>query len=255
MGRYKIYILIGIAVLTAALGAVYYFYLMPRSSEKPTEVLPQSTGKEAQSGSAVEPAVEPIEVDLDKSDDLVRELVRKLSSNPGLSRWLVTDHLIRRFVSIVDVIANGGSPRRDVNFVDFKGEFKVEEAGGEVFLDPNTYRRYNRIADIFVSLDTDGCVTLYRQLRQPIRQAYSDLGYPEEDFNATLKKAILELLQTPIVENRIYLKKDVLTYKIADPELEQLSRAQKHLLRMGPDNMRAVQSKLREIAQKLGFLE
>jgi hypothetical protein len=40
-----------------------------------------------------------------------------------------------------------------------------------------------------------------------------------------------------------------------DPELESLSDAKKHLLRMGPDNVGAIQAKMREIAIALGFPE
>ena len=79
------------------------------------------------------------------------------------------------------------------------------------------------------------------------------MGYPDEDFNATLEKAISNLLETPIVEKRIYIEKDVVTYIMTDPDLENLNSAQKHLLRMGPDNMRVIQSKLREIALLMGF--
>jgi hypothetical protein len=42
-------------------------------------------------------------------------------------------------------------------------------------------------------------------------------------------------------------------YAFADPKLEGLSRAQKQLLRMGPQNVRAIQGKLREIAGVLGI--
>lgn len=40
---------------------------------------------------------------------------------------------------------------------------------------------------------------------------------------------------------------------LVDPDLENLSLAQKHLLRMGQDNVRTIQAKLREMAQTLGF--
>jgi hypothetical protein len=251
MGKKKSIILAAL-VLIAAGAAVYYFFLTPPSTEEAVGVTPQkSPGTE---DFTVEEEIEPIEVDLDKSDDLVRKLVEELSSNPGLARWLVSENLIRTFVSIVDVIANGGSPRRLIDSIQIEGDFQVSQTEGRLFINPRSYRRYDRIADIIASLDTDGCVKLYKQLRLPIRQAYRELGYPEGDFNVTLKRAIQALLETPIVEDRIYLGKDVITYTIADPKLERLSPAQKHLLRMGPDNMRAIQAKLQEIAQAMGFL-
>lgn len=42
-------------------------------------------------------------------------------------------------------------------------------------------------------------------------------------------------------------------YSYADPRLEALSSAEKHLLRMGPENMRKVQTKLTEFASALGL--
>jgi hypothetical protein len=49
------------------------------------------------------------------------------------------------------------------------------------------------------------------------------------------------------------VKKGVVTYIYADSRLENLSEAQKHLLRTGPENVRIIQEKLREIALELGF--
>ena len=68
-----------------------------------------------------------------------------------------------------------------------------------------------------------------------------------------MKKAISQVLETPVVYDRIYLERDVLTYVMVNPELENLSAAQKHLLRMGPDNIQTIQSKLREISLYLGY--
>jgi hypothetical protein len=45
----------------------------------------------------------------------------------------------------------------------------------------------------------------------------------------------------------------VVTHAYADPWLEDLSPAQKQLLRMGPSNQRRVQAKLRELAVAMGM--
>jgi hypothetical protein len=42
-------------------------------------------------------------------------------------------------------------------------------------------------------------------------------------------------------------------YRFEDANLESLTAAQKHLLRMGPRNVRIVQLKLRDIAAALGI--
>ncbi len=252
MGKNKTAVWVGIVVLVLAAAAVYYFFFWPSKTPETIEgTQPQeSISAEEQ---RTEEILEPIEVDLNKSDELVRKLAEKLSAHPELAQWLMTDYLIRRFVAIVDLIANGDSPRRPADFIKIEEDFKIREEEGQVFLDPAGYQRYVGVAAVVMSLDAKGCATLYKRLRLPIEQAYRDMGYPEGNFDATLEKAIHKLLETPVVSDRIYLEKDVLTYHYVDPELENLSVAQKHLLRMGPDNMVVIQTKLREIAQFLGY--
>ncbi len=249
MGKHKTLIVV-VAIVLIAAGAIYYFYLRPEP-EDTTAVTPE--GSKAGEGVPDE-EIEAIEVELDKSDDLVRSLVKELSSRPEVARWLLTDNLIRRFVAAVDLIANGSSPRVPIDFIELSGDFQINRAEGQEFIDPKSYQRYDRVAEIFSSLDTRGFVVLYKQLRLPIQKAYRELGYPEEDFNSTFKKAIISLLETPVVGDKIYLNRDVLTYTMENPELEALTPAQKHLLRMGPDNIRAIQAKLQDIAYTLGFL-
>ena len=53
----------------------------------------------------------------------------------------------------------------------------------------------------------------------------------------------------------IALKMSGIVYAYADPRLEGLSPAQKQLLRMGPENVKAIQAKLREIAAVLQIPE
>jgi hypothetical protein len=194
-------------------------------------------------------------LNLDNSDGKIREIAQKLSYHPLFISWLKTDDLIRKFTAIVDNIADGESPRPHLEFLIPKESFKVIKKNGKLYIDPQSYIRYDRIADVFSSLNTKVCVQLYKQLKPLIQQAYRELGYPDKDFDETLKTAILELLNTPIVEGEIQLKEKVLTYKMVDPKLEKLSNAQKHLLRMGTQNVLLIQNKLREIASALGISE
>ena len=64
-----------------------------------------------------------------------------------------------------------------------------------------------------------------------------------------------ELLAVPVVEGGIQVKEAVLSYWVVDDSLEDLSEAQKHLLRMGPQNTRKIQKKLREMALLFGVPE
>jgi len=55
------------------------------------------------------------------------------------------------------------------------------------------------------------------------------------------------------VEADIELAREEVNLKFADTELEGMSAAQKHLFRMGPDNIRRVQAKLEKLRATLGL--
>jgi hypothetical protein len=257
MEEQKKVILAGIIfiVLIVAAASVYYFFIYSKP-EKPAETseVVQEQPVVEEKVQQEEEKIEPIEVSLDESDDLVRKLAAELSSHPRLAMWLMSEELIRKFVAAVDNIANGQSPLPQIDFFKPEGDFKAVEEVGEYFIDPASYKRYDLVAEVFASLDSEGTVRLYKQLTPTIQEAYKDLGYPDMDFDDTLKKAMMELLKVPVINEKIQLEKKVVTYTLVDSDLESLSLAQKHLLRMGPDNVRVIQRQLRAMAMTLGFL-
>jgi hypothetical protein len=243
-------------VLIVAVAAYYFFFSGRPSVQGPTEpplATKKPPGEEIGGKEAMD--AESLAVELDKSDDPVRSLAAELSSNPTLGQWLKTKDLIRKFVAGVDNVANGQSPRPQWDFFTPRGEFMTSPKDGQILLDPAGFDRYNIVADVFDSVSTQGCARLYQSLRPLLQKAYRDLGYPKEDFHQTLYRAIVEILRTPVVDAPIILEKKVTTYVMADARLEDLSAAQKHLLRMGPENVQLIQAKLREIALALGFTE
>ncbi len=189
---------------------------------------------------------------LAESDAAVRELARGLSSHPGLSRWLSGEGLIERFVAVVDNIAEGVSPQPHLLFLAPEASFQTVTRDGRLYLDPRSYARYDAAADVIASLDPRAAVDLYRQVQPLCEEAYRELGHPPGRFDDVVAKAIQTLLATPVVDGEIELRPKVVTYAFADPRLEALSPAQRHLLRMGPRNVRMIQGELRTLAAALG---
>lgn len=186
------------------------------------------------------------------SDSLVRAMAERLSERPALAEWLATDSLVRRFVGAVVTVAAGRSPRSELGFLAPEGEFRVRESGGTVVVDTASWARYDPVVETFVALDTRGTARLYRRLRPLFQRAYRDLGFSEGHFDAVLARAVEELLAVPAPEGPVEVVPAGATrWAYADPRLEKLSPAQKHLLRMGPENVRRVQRKLRELAGAL----
>jgi hypothetical protein len=248
---------VGIILAIAAVVGIYLLVARRPAAGPAAEKIPAAPGPVATAGPEAE-AIAPLDLpnlELDKSDDLLRSLAPDISSHPGLTGWMRTRDLVRKFVAAVDNIANGLSPRAQVDFFSPRGPFKVARRDGRNVIDPSSYYRYDPVADIFISLDARAAARLYVSLKPLFQEAYRELGYPDEDFHATLTRAVAEMLATPVVEGRVALEKRVASYAMADADLEGLSQAQKHLFRMGPENVQVIQTKLRALALACGIPE
>jgi DNA-binding Lrp family transcriptional regulator len=190
---------------------------------------------------------------LDESDALVAELVKKLSQHPRVVAWLATKGLIRNFTAVVANIAEGKAPAALVPALRPSSRFSVIERGARVSIDPKSYERYTQLAEAVASIDPGGSATLYATLKPRIEEAYRDLGNAEPRFDRTLERAIVLLISTPVQEDPIAVKPKGIGYAFSDTRLENLTAAQKQLLRMGPQNARTIQRSLREIAMAIGI--
>ena len=191
-------------------------------------------------------------VTLSTSDSAVRELVDGVSSHPQLTKWLVNEDLVRRFVASVENIAEGASPRQHLDFMQPTTPFRILDRRGTFYMNPASFHRYDLAVEVFDSLDTAGTVALYRELRPLIDEAYREISPPGSVFEDRLLEAIDHLLAVEAPAGEVELEeRTVATYAYADEALESLSDAQRHLLRMGPDNVRRVQKTLRQIRDAL----
>jgi hypothetical protein len=188
---------------------------------------------------------------LDQSDAVVRELVRQISSHPRILAWLATGGLIRTVTVAVENVAGGATPAAHFRVLRPASGFETISRGRELYISPRSYERYDQLADAVASIDAAGAARLYATLKPRVEEAYRDLGYPDTPFDRTLERAIVVLLRTPATDAR--LEQKGVGYGYADPALEGLTGAQKQLLRMGPRNIRIIQSSLRQIALALGI--
>jgi hypothetical protein len=249
--RKAIWIALALVILLAGI-AIYVLYgRKPKPAQtaaKPTE--------------ATEQAVRPLGGDADRialpplaeTDPIVRELVRKITSHPTVLSWLATDGLIRNFTVVVANVVEGVTPARHLGSLKPAGPFRVVERNGQMVIDPRSYARYDGIAAAAASIDPAGAARLYSTLKLRIEEAYAELGMQPASFDAALERAIVALLRTPVLDGPVRVEPEGGTgYRYADSRLEGLTAAQKNLLRTGPDNMRMIQSALRQWALALGI--
>jgi hypothetical protein len=243
----------GAALLVVLASAGYFFLTREQPQSAPAAPAASSAARPADSTQPLGAEVEPIELPpLGESDALVREMVSSLSSHPRVAAWLATPGLIRNFVVVVENIATGRPPARHLGALRPAGRFSTIDGDDEVLLDPRSYERYAPLAAAVESIDAEGAARLYSTLKPRIEEAYRELGY-QESFDRALERAIVLLLQVPSLDEEVALVPKGALFAYADPRVERLNAAQKHLARMGPDHVRAVQDKLREIATALGI--
>jgi hypothetical protein len=246
-----------VAVVLLAIGGAGYYYWQRRASPPAPANITTATEQAVAPAASSRPLPEAGEtIDLPPladTDPIVRELVAKLSSHPTVAAWLTTDQLIRNFTVVVENIANGRTPSGHLGKVRPTGPFQVKEESGGLWVDPRSYRRYDKFADAVAALDARGTARLYATLKPRITDGYRELGHADGDFDLVFEKAIVELLKTPVLEGDVSLASKSVAYEFGDPRLQSLSSAQRQFLRMGPRNVKLIQAKLREIAPFIGI--
>tara|TARA_B100001123_G_scaffold154921_1_gene179462 strand:- start:208 stop:1044 length:837 start_codon:yes stop_codon:yes gene_type:complete len=244
-----------VALLAFALGV--YWFLARDDTEEPIETVVEAPREVTPpSPEPVVPDPEPIEIPaLNNSDGFVRNLVEALSSHPELTSWLVNDGIIRRFVVVIDNIADGTNPAQHITFLRPQNRFTTTNRSSTLLINPDNYRRYDLHAEIIDSLNTQGSAELFHLLEPLITEAYVELGNPDRPFLGTFERAVINLLDVPIVDTPPALVKHPPFFHFTDEILESLSPAQKQFLGMGPNNVRTMQAKIRQIALAIGIAD
>jgi hypothetical protein len=246
-----------VAVVVAASAGVGMYVLRGKQeipSQAPTPSAPVATAPTpAEQPKWSQTRVAPLPA-LEQSDPRARELVLLTSSDPELQKWAATEGLVRRFTAATSNIAEGESPRAVLSFLAPQGAFQTVERNGHLFIAPESFTRYDSVARVLTSLDTQATAQTYQALKPLFDQAFGEISRPGQHFDETLARAIQRLLDTPVPEGDIeVVDMPGVNYAYAAPELEQLSAAQKHLLRLGPTHAHAVQAKLKELQKALAL--
>ncbi|MDA1094598.1 MAG: DUF3014 domain-containing protein [Acidobacteria bacterium] len=245
--------LLGVAVLAVVAGVVSFLVFGRQDVTPPTEPSPdRPTVTEGSTAEAPEPQPIPLST-LGESDALVRDLVAALTPHSAFAAWLIPDHLVRLFVVVAENVADGTNPSARLTPLRPTQRFQTSGAPDQAVIDPASYARYNTHAEIVASIDPVRAAALYRRLAPLIDEAYMELGHPAGAFDDTLRRALVNLLRTPVLERAEPLVPRMAFFEFADADVENLMPVQKQFMGMGPRNVRAVQASLRDIARELGF--
>ncbi|MCK5355864.1 MAG: DUF3014 domain-containing protein, partial [Methyloprofundus sp.] len=102
------------------------------------------------------------------------------------------------------------------------------------------------------SINKQAAVALYKKYFPLFKIVFAELSYPDNyQLMDSIKAATGKVLQAPVITGKIEVIHPSVRYKFADPKLEKLSALDKQMLRMGPENTRMIQNKLRELIEAL----
>ena len=272
-----IYLVIAIALVITVAGTYFYTSTNPVSPQPITAVEPSDELTTdtppviaEQAGTTVDqPPVppqlsEPVIIEpvvnappakllpsLDDSDPLALESAQQLSWLSSYGAMLNTKDIIRNFVTFIDNLARNELAAKFSPLIKPTAKFSVIERDGELYLDPDSYQRFDIYVDIINSINVEFALDLYGTLKPLFEAAYQELGYPADAFDSTLDQALENALMAPIIREKIQLVAPSVMYKFSDPTLEQLPAAHKLMIRMGPQNMIKLRPKLQQIQAAL----
>jgi hypothetical protein len=255
----RIFAAVGACIVAAvALGAALIWLgsgIDVEAPQRATVIVPQRPVPTPEASAVMElKAVEGPLFD-DREDVLVRAAVERLSSHPVLASYLIHDRLLRRFVLAVDAVAGGYSPSDQIEFMRPHGTFIVREEDGRLVVASGTFRRYDLVSAVLTSVDARAAVELFEEFLPQMDEIYSQVGWGDDGFEARLREAVNHLLEVPVEVGQIEVEQRAIVYAYAEDRFENLTEAQKHLLRMGPRNAGAIQAKLRQFRDAMGWPE
>lgn len=202
-------------------------------------------GEDTEPFPAVEEETTPDPIDI--SDQAISAALSQLAGSETLVRMMVSDAILQRFVVTVTNLADMEMAPNHRLFTPPSKSFRIYQQADREWIDAASYKRYTPYVNALETLDNQLLLDLYNDYQGEIQAIYGEIADPDDSFSDVLISAIENLLETPEVPVPVEVYSDAVMYKYADERLESLSAPQKQLLRTGPDNMRRIKAKLREL--------
>jgi hypothetical protein len=185
---------------------------------------------------------------LEGSDVQVKEAVLDLA--PAMASWLLPEEQIRKWVLLVDLMAEGNLPRRYRPLNYPMASFKVDESQGKLVADPANYERVNILLEQIIAIEPARLARYYRQWQPLLDEAYRELGKPGS-FDQRLHQAIERALAVKPLQEQAGFKHPGVFYQYVDSKLEKSSDLSRLMWRLGEDNTLRLQVYLKKLLGEL----
>jgi len=222
---------------------------------EPEIIEPEVVVPEVEPEPVVEIEPEPVLPNLDESDAWIQEKLPTYTWRKELLKLVINEDMIRRFVVFTDNFAQGNLAYEHSPLIQPSTKFLANEikngASSDWKWDESATRRFTLYVDLLRSFDSETLVQWYFEMKPLIDQAYSELGYPDENFTEVLHDAITKVLDMEIPKDSLDLVRPSVMFRYKDAEVEALDDADKLLLRLGKENLLVIKSVLLEINERL----
>jgi hypothetical protein len=248
--------IIGVAVLIFLLAAGGVYYLRSRNPPLPEAVVAPLAPPPSASDSGIAHPLPPGGADaastapvppLAESDMPLRDALAQVGTADAVKDFLTPQDAIRKIVVTIDNLPRQkvAVDKRPTNPV--AGTFAATGDELHATLDQRNFDRYKPMVAAVEHVDMKQLGAVYIHYYPLFQESYQNLGYPNGYFNDRLVEVIDNLLAAPEPKQPIQLVRPNVMYTFADPALESRSAGQKLLIRMGPENEKAIKAKLTEL--------
>ena len=190
---------------------------------------------------------------LENSDKSFQTAINRASEN--LKEWFLTKNVIKKFIVIINDLSQNQLLYKHRTFLKPPAKITVKIDAKGLYLAKQSYSRYNPLATAIEAIDVQTGLDLYIVFKPLFEKVYKEFSYPPQyRLDDIFLKAAANVIDAPIVTSRIALVKHTISYKYADKKLESLNDVEKLMIRMGPENTKKIQAKLRQLVEAVAAL-
>ena len=190
---------------------------------------------------------------LENSDESFQTAIKRASEN--LRKWFLAKNVIKKFIVIINDLSQNQILYKHRTFLKPPGKITVKIDAKGLYLAKQSYSRYNPLATAIEAIDVQTGLDLYIVFKPLFEKVYKEFSYPAQyRLDDIFLKAAANVIDAPIVTSRIALVKHTISYKYADKKLESLNDVEKLMIRMGPENTKKIQAKLRQLVEAVAAL-
>ncbi|UTA46326.1 DUF3014 domain-containing protein [Simiduia sp. 21SJ11W-1] len=250
-----------LVVAVGLIAAIGYFLLrdQPETHETvavpvqpaPIERMPEPA---AQAQEAPDPAAQkqieqkpkllPVAPSINESHEYIVAVVNSLS--PSLTQWLVSEELLRKWVILIDQIADGSLSQKHLPVSYEMAPFAIEGNAKSAAIARENYARATPLVKAFTQIKPEVLVAYYRHWQPLLDKAYAELG-KSGTFEERVMQAIRQMQSVPQAPQDAEIHASPVMYKYVDPAFEKAPALHKWMWRLGPENQSNIKSYLTQV--------